>query len=80
MPRRAPPYLPPGALIRLLPWAPSPAHNTPHISAPSAPAAPPSQALMEELAAILDADAEAFVLKLYRMLIYETERSAAGLP
>jgi hypothetical protein len=35
---------------------------------------------MDELAAILDADAEAFVLKLYRMLIYETERSAAGLP
>jgi hypothetical protein len=35
---------------------------------------------VDELVAILDADAEAFVLKLYRMLIYETERSANGLP
>lgn len=36
-------------------------------------------ALVSELAGILDDEAEGFVLKLYRMLIYETEKSAAGL-
>ena len=38
-----------------------------------------AEALFNELAAILDQDAEGFVLKLFRMLIFETEKSAQGL-
>eukprot|EP00798_Chlamydomonas_sp_ICE-L_P024964 gene24964-10622_t len=34
--------------------------------------------LAEELAPVLDSDTDTFVLKLYRMVIYETEKAAAG--
>lgn len=34
--------------------------------------------MMEELGMVLDDEAETFVLKLYRMVIYETEKSALG--
>ncbi len=32
-----------------------------------------------ELAPVLDNDTETFVIKLYRMVIYETEKAALGL-
>jgi len=35
--------------------------------------------LYEELSPVLDADTETFVIKLYRMVIYETEKAAANL-
>lgn len=34
--------------------------------------------MMEELGMVLDEEAETFVIKLYRMVIYETEKSALG--
>ena len=39
---------------------------------------PPAKTL-EELHPVLDADTETLVIKLYRMVIYETEKAAAGL-
>lgn len=39
----------------------------------------PAAKVFEELHAIVDEEAGPFVLKLYRMVIYETEKYAAGL-
>lgn len=39
---------------------------------------PPAK-MHEELHPVLDADTETFIVKLYRMAIYETEKAAAGL-
>ena len=35
--------------------------------------------VLEELSPILDEEAESFVLKLYRMVIFETQKHAQGL-
>ena len=35
--------------------------------------------LIEELSAVLDEDTEGFVVKLYRMVIFESQKSALGL-
>lgn len=40
--------------------------------------APPSK-LMTELSGVLDEDTEGFVVKLYRMVIFESQKSALGL-
>ena len=45
---------------------------------PSQGRAAPSK-LAEELGPVLDSDTDTFVIKLYRMVIYETEKAAAGL-
>jgi RNA-binding protein 25 len=39
---------------------------------------PPAKA-SEELKDLLDSDTDTFVIKLYRTVIFETERAAAGL-
>ena len=37
------------------------------------------QKMFDEVVPIIDTDAETFVIKLYRMVIFETERAASGL-
>ena len=39
---------------------------------------PPAK-LMEELSGVLDEDTEGFVVKLYRLIIFESQKSALGL-
>ena len=39
----------------------------------------PAAKVLDELSAVLDEDAEGFVVKLYRMVIFESQKAALGL-